>query len=52
MEDNEIRKFGRCACCDNEITDEADEYYITEDGKVLCSIECVLEHYCIEKIEL
>jgi hypothetical protein len=52
MEDNEIRKFGHCEECDSEVTDDADEYYITDDGKILCSIECLLEYYGITKIEV
>ena len=52
MDENEVRKFGECECCGNEITDEQDEYYVTEDGMVFCSIECVLEHYCVTKIEV
>ena len=52
MDDNEVRKFGICEECDNEVTDDSDEYYTSEDGKVFCSVECVLEHYGITKIEL
>ena len=52
MEDNEIRKFGHCEECDSEVTDNAGEYYVTEDGKVFCSIECLLEYYGITKIEV
>lgn len=52
MGENEIRKFGECECCGNEITDEQDEYYVTEDGRVFCCIECVLESFGIEKIEV
>ena len=49
---DEIRNFGECECCGNEVTDEHEEYYINDDGKVFCSIECILEHYGITKIEL
>ena len=52
MDDNEIRKFGHCEECDSEVTNDVDEYYITEDGKVFCSIECLLEYYSITKIEV
>ena len=49
---DEIRVFGECECCGNTVTDDGDEYYVSEDGKVFCSVECVLEHYGITKIEL
>ena len=49
---DEVRVFGYCECCSNEITDADEEYYVTEDGKVLCSIECVLEHFGVVKVEV
>jgi hypothetical protein len=51
MNDNEIRTFGYCANCGDKVTDEGEEYYVNDDGEVFCSIECVLEHYGVEKIE-
>lgn len=52
MDDNETRKFGRCEECDNEVTDDCDEYYVNEDGKVFCSVECVLEYYHVHIVEV
>ena len=49
---DDIRIFGYCECCGNEVTDEYEEYYITDDGKVFCSIECVCEHNGITKVEI
>jgi hypothetical protein len=49
MEDNEVRNFGYCEECGSEVTEE---HYITEDGKVLCCIECVLEHCHIHVVEV
>jgi hypothetical protein len=49
---DEIRTFGICECCGEEITDESDEYYVNEDGEVFCCVECMMEHYGIVKIEL
>lgn len=46
------RIFGYCECCGNTVTDDNDEYYITDDGKVFCSIECVCEAYSVTKIEM
>jgi ribosomal protein L24E len=49
---DEIRVFGECECCGNEVTDRDGEYYITDDGKVFCSIECVCEAYRVTKVEV
>ena len=49
---DEVRIFGYCECCENDITDKSKEYYVTDDGKVLCSIECVCEHCNITKVEV
>ena len=49
---DEIRKFGECECCGNEVTDECEEYYVNDDGEVFCGIECVCEHYCLTKVEV
>lgn len=49
---DEIRVFGYCEVCGNSVTDEYDEYYISEDGTIFCSVECCLEHCGITKIEV
>ena len=49
---DEIRVFGYCECCGNEITDEDGEYYLTADGKVLCGTECLCEHFGVIKVEV
>lgn len=49
---DEVRVFGYCENCGEKITDKSDEYYVTDDGKVLCSVECVLEYHSITKIEI
>lgn len=49
---DEMRKFGYCEHCDEEVTDMSNEYYITDDGKVFCCIECILEYYGLTKIEV
>lgn len=51
MDENEVRNFGCCEECGETVTDESTEYYVNEDGEVFCSIECVLQHYRIVKIE-
>ena len=48
---DEIRTFGYCVCCGNQITDEENEYYCNDDGEVFCCAECVCEHYGVTKIE-
>lgn len=52
MEDNEVRSFGYCKNCGEKITDDYKEHYTNEDGEVFCSVECILEHYYIVKVEV
>ena len=49
---DEIRVFGYCECCGNQVTDESEEHYMSDDGKVFCDIECVLEHYGVIRLEV
>jgi hypothetical protein len=49
---DEIRVFGYCENCGEEVTDESNEYYVTDDGMVFCGIECVCEYYNITKVEV
>ena len=49
---DEVRSFGYCECCSNNITDKDEEYYVSDDGQVFCNIECVLEHYGVTKVEV
>lgn len=49
---DEVRVFGYCKNCDDKVTDDYEEYYITDDGEVFCCIECMMEYYGITKIEL
>lgn len=49
---DDVRLFGYCEHCGEKVTDQSDEYYVTDDGKVFCSVECCLEHYGVTKIEV
>ena len=49
---DEIRSFGYCENCGEEVNENYDEYYITDDGRVFCSIECVCEAYGLTKVEV
>ena len=49
---DEIRVFGYCENCGEQITDEYEEYYIDDEGKVFCCIECCLEYHCVTKVEV
>ena len=49
---DEIRVFGYCENCGEAVTDECEEYYITDDGLVFCSCECLCEAYGITKVEV
>lgn len=49
---DEIRVFGYCECCGNDITDRDGDHFVTPDGRVLCSVECLCEHYGVIKVEV
>jgi hypothetical protein len=49
---DEKRVFGYCVECGAEITDEHDEYFVNEEGELMCCIECVLEHHFVHKMEV
>jgi hypothetical protein len=49
---DDIRVFGYCACCGNEITDADEEYYVNDNGETFCSAECVCESYGLTKVEI
>lgn len=49
---DEIRVFGTCECCGNEVTDENEEYYIDSEGRMFCSVECVLDSHGVTKVEV
>ena len=52
MDEREIRLFGYCTECGDEVTDEGDEYYVNDEGEVFCCLDCLLEHFNIVKIEV
>ena len=52
MDEREIRCFGYCEVCGDEITDENEEYYVNDDGEMFCCVDCICEHYGLTKIEL
>lgn len=49
---DEIRTFGCCECCGNEITDKDEEYYVDSEGRVFCSVECALDAKSVVKVEV
>jgi hypothetical protein len=49
---DEIRVFGRCEYCGEEVTDELEEYYVNDYGEVFCSVECICQHYGVTKLEV
>ena len=52
MDEREVRFFGYCECCGDEVTDESEEYYVNDDGEVFCCVDCVCEYYCLTRIEV
>lgn len=49
---DEIRSFGYCECCGNEVTDKDEEYYVNSEGRIFCSVECACEYYGLTKVEV
>ena len=49
---DEIRVFGYCENCGKRVTDENNEYYISDDGKVFDCVECALEYNSVTKVEV
>jgi ribosomal protein L24E len=49
---DDVRVFGYCENCGEEVTDNYDEYYVSDDGKVFCSIECICESFGLTKVEV
>ena len=49
---DDVRFFGYCENCGEKVTDQNEEYYVAEDGKVFCSCECCLEYYGVTKVEV
>lgn len=49
---DEARTFGYCENCGEKITDRADEYYVDSEGRVYCSVECVLEAHDVTVMEV
>lgn len=49
---DDVRVFGNCECCGNEVTDKDKEYYVDSEGRVFCSVECAFETYGLTKVEV
>jgi len=49
---DDVRLFGYCEHCGETVTDQNEEYYISDDGKVFCSCECCLEYFGVTKVEV
>ncbi len=49
---DEVRIFGCCAWCGEEVTDEIDEYYVNDYGEIFCNVECICEYYGLTKVEV
>ena len=49
---DDVRVFGYCENCGEKVNENYEEYYITDDGKVFCSVECICEAHRITKVEV
>ena len=52
MDENEVRVLGCCAECQNDITDDVEDYYYDEDGNFFCCVDCAMIHHGIHKLEV
>jgi hypothetical protein len=50
--DNEIRTFGYCEACGNMITDDCNYIFVDSDGNYFDSIECLIEHFGVVRLEM
>ena len=49
---DDVRSFGYCENCGEKITSENEEYYVSDDGKVFCSVSCACEYFGLTKVEV
>lgn len=49
---DEVRIFGYCECCGEKITDDNEEYYVDDEGRIFCSVDCLCENHGITKVEV
>jgi hypothetical protein len=50
--DEEVRIIGVCAECGENITDDFETYYCDEECNLLCSQECIMEHFGLYEVEV
>ena len=50
--DENVRVFGYCMECGEKITDDFETYYCDEEGNLLCSQECLMEHFGLYEVEI
>ena len=50
--DENVRVFGYCMECGEKITDDIETYYCDEEGNLLCSQECIMEHFGLYEVEI
>ena len=49
---DEKRLIAYCENCGEEITGDSEDVFVDVDGHYFCSVECVLVHYNVTKIDL
>ena len=52
MDEREVRIFGYCKYCEEDVTDEEGEYFVNDDGEVFCCLDCICAHYGLTRIEV
>ena len=48
----ETRVIGYCEVCGSEITDDNETAYVDNEGHYFDTVECVMEYFCVTKVEL
>ena len=51
-EEKEVRVLAYCAECNEEITDNVEEYYCDDDGNFFDTIECACIAHGIHRLEI
>jgi hypothetical protein len=49
---DDVRNFGYCENCGEPVTEDFEEYFVDDDGRVFCSFECACETHGLTKVEV
>jgi hypothetical protein len=52
MNENEVRILGYCPICGEAVTDEDEDIYVNKEGHYFNSLDCMMEFYEVERVEV